>query len=376
MIKKFPVIYSLTSHGQTQTWSIEVQGDKFRTIEGLKDGVLTTSAWTTCEPKNVGKKNETSGAEQALKEAKARHKKKLDEGYHEKIEDINKSKFFEPMLAKKWKDRKDDVKFPVFSQPKLDGLRCVVRNDGMWSRNGKPIVSAPHIFEALKGWLSIHPGAIFDGELYTHKLKSDFEKIISLARQSKPTEEDLALSAEHLEYHIYDFYVPSFPNRHLEERHELLNNVIKLNKSLNPKIKIVYVPLTKCKNEEELDKIYADYLDDGYEGQMVRIPGSVYENKRSNNLLKRKEFIDEEFLIIDILSGRGGHENMAAKAVLKGKNGKPFEAGLIGSHPYCEELLKNKDKIANKKMGTVIYQNLTEDGVPRFGKMKIIRDYE
>lgn len=373
--KSFPTIFSKTAHGQTQTWKIETQGDKFRTLEGILNGALTTSAWTTCEPKNVGKKNETSGEEQAVKEAKARHKKKLDEGYHENIKDINKAKFFEPMLAKKWVDRRENVEFPVYSQRKYDGVRCIVNRDGMFSRNGKPIISAPHIFEQLRGWLSIHD-AIFDGELYAHKFKDNFEKIISLARQGKPTKEDLEESAKHLEYHIYDFYVSTFPNRPVEERHELLNDIVKLLKALNPKIKIVYVGLDKAETEDKLDELYSKYLDDGYEGQMIRIPGSPYENKRSNNLLKRKEFVDEEFELVDVLAGKGGHENIASKVICKMKDGTTFEAGMIGSHEYCAKLLREKKKYIGK-MATIIYQNLTEKGgVPRFGKMRAIRDYE
>ena len=53
-------------------------------------------------------------------------------------------------------------------------------------------------------------------------------------------------------------------------------------------------------DKEHLDDYYGKYLDDGFEGQMVRVTDSPYQNKRSKNLLKRKEFIDEEFEVIDI----------------------------------------------------------------------------
>lgn len=375
-MKKFQTLYSRTKHGQIQTWRIEVKDDCYRTIEGIRDGVLTTSAWTVAEPKNLGKKNETTGNEQALKEAKAKHKAKLHEGYHEKIEDIDSPKFFEPMTAKKWKDRRKKVKFPVFSQPKLDGMRCITKYDGMWSRYGKPILSAPHIRKQLNSWLSSHPDSIFDGELYAHKFKNNFEEIISLARQGKPTEEDIKNSEEHLEYWVYDYFDPNNPDASFEERYYKLTQIIKELKKHIPNLKIVIVNTKLCKNEDELDDIYREYLDNGMEGQMIRLSGSVYENDRSNNLLKRKEFIEEEFPIEDIVAGKGSHTHIAAKVVLRAKNGKLFEAALIGSHIYCEELLKDKSKIVGKKNGTVIYQNLTKEGVPRFGKMKIIRDYE
>jgi len=41
----------------------------------------------------------------------------------------------------------------------------VVKKDGMWSRNGKPIVSAPHVLVALKDFFNRFPNAILDGEL-------------------------------------------------------------------------------------------------------------------------------------------------------------------------------------------------------------------
>ena len=517
-MKKFPTIYSRTKNGQVQTWRIEVEHDKFRTVEGLLDGALTTSAWTIAQPKNVGKKNETSGEEQALKQAAAKHKAKLEEGYHEKIKDIDIVKFFEPMTARKWKDIKKKVKFPVYTQPKLDGClsfdtqiitkdgplligeivdkkldievlsyniktkkqefkkitnyakngvdlkeksikwyeiqlsngeslkatgnhlvflpklhcwrrvdeliiddillknpsnlgcivsikeigpldkfdievegnnnffangilvhncRCIVKESGMWSRYGKPILSAPHIFEQLKNHISIHPAGIFDGELYAHKYKNDFEKIISLARKGKPDDEELAESAKHLEYWVYDFFNENMPDMTLEERHESLKSSIHLIKSLNPKCKLVYVPLRLCKDEDELDEAYSEYLADGMEGQMIRIPGSKYENTRSNNLIKRKEFIDKEFKLRDVFPGVGGHAYIASKVECEDEEGRIFEAGMIGNHEYCAELLKNKEN-AKGKYVTIRFQRYTKDGVPRFGKCRPIprEDYE
>lgn len=378
MIKKFPVIFSRTSHGQIQTWQIETEGNKYRTIEGLQDGALTTSAWTICEPKNVGKKNQTTGEEQAVKEAESKHKDKLGSGgYHEKVKDIDSPKFFEPMTAKKWKDRWKKVVFPVYCQPKLDGMRCVTKYDGMWSRYGKPVLSAPHIRNQLNGWIEQNIKFIFDGELYAHKFKKDFDKIISLARQGKPTEDDLKQSAEHLEYWIYDCFDPNHPNDSFQERYKKLLSIIKLChlNNIKKEAKFRLVETTLCNNIEELDACYQRYLDDGMEGQMIRIPNSPYENKRSDNLLKRKEFIDKEFEISDILAGKGGHSDMAAKAILKMKNGETFEAGIIGSHEYCRELLKFKKNVIGK-MATIVFQNYTPEGIPRFGKMKIVRDYE
>ena len=128
------------------------------------------------EGKNVGKVNETTAEEQAMKEAKAEWTKRTERGYFENIKNIDKGTIFKPMLANKWEDRKDKVTYPLYSQPKLDGIRCIVKSDGMWTRTGKKIVSAPHIFQALKPYFEKNPDLIFDGELYADKYANDFNR--------------------------------------------------------------------------------------------------------------------------------------------------------------------------------------------------------
>ena len=204
---KLNTLYSRAVNGKTTEFTIEVEENKYRTISGYTDGVKTTSQWTVCETKNIGKKNETTPEQQALLEAEAIHRKKKETGYFENISDIDTETYFEPMLAQDFNKYKDKIKYPVYSQPKLDGIRCIVRKDGMWSRNGKRIISAPHIFEALKHMFETNPNLILDGELYTDKFANDFNAICSLVKKTKPTEQDLRESAEKIEYHIYD--VPS-----------------------------------------------------------------------------------------------------------------------------------------------------------------------
>jgi hypothetical protein len=118
-MKQLPILYSRTSTGAIQQWQIIVTDDKFCTVEGQKDGKLTTSLPTVCKGKNIGKANETSGEDQAIKEAKAKWQKKIDGGYHEDIGDIDTETFTEPMLAHKYGEH--EVSFPLASQPKLDG---------------------------------------------------------------------------------------------------------------------------------------------------------------------------------------------------------------------------------------------------------------
>ena len=120
---KLQTIYKRTETGKTQEWTIEVKGNKYRTISGQTDGKKVVSEWTVVYGKNAGKANETTDTEQAMKEAEAKRKLKLERGYHETISDIDDTQYFKPMLAKDWNDEKYRVNYPVFSQPKLDG--CV-----------------------------------------------------------------------------------------------------------------------------------------------------------------------------------------------------------------------------------------------------------
>ena len=93
---------------KTQKWSVETENSKYRTIEGYIDGKFTTSDWTTCTGKNIGKSNETTPYQQAIIEAEAKVVKKLENGYFEDISQISLGKsFIEPMLAHKYDDYKD-----------------------------------------------------------------------------------------------------------------------------------------------------------------------------------------------------------------------------------------------------------------------------
>jgi len=359
----YKTLYTKDTLGNIRIWYMEQNGNKYRTISGLSDGEKVTSEWSHAEAKNVGRSNATTAIEQATAEIEAKYKKQLKTGYHTNVKDVDVSTYVEPMLAKKYGEI--DFTFPVYTQPKLDGMRCIVTKDGMWSRTGKKVVSAPHIYDALKPLFSQDPNYIFDGELFCNKYKNDFNAIISLSKQTKPTPEDLVLSEKHLQYWIYD--LPS-SKKVFSERFADLKNLIPNHKSL------VIVPTDHVNTQEELDSFYAEYQKDGQEGQMIRI-NNVYENKRSKFLLKRKEFVDDEFEIVNISEGKGNRSGMFGRAHLITSNGVEFEANARGNEYFYEELLKNKSKYIGK-MATVRYQNLTPDGKPRFGVIVSIRDLD
>jgi DNA ligase-1 len=356
---KLETIYKKTKTGATQEWTIEVVGNKYRTHSGQVGGAITTNEWTICYGKNVGRANETTDKEQTMAEAVAKRTKKLESGYFENIKHINKTQYFEPMLAAKWEDCKDKVTYPIYSQAKLDGIRCIVTKDGMFSRNGKPIISAPHIIDSLRNLFLVNPNLILDGELYCDKFANDFNKIVSLVKKTKRTATDLNESKKYIEYHIYD--LPSSDKNFVHRAYDLgilFETYLEMGKYCR------IVQTYKVDNEKSVEELYGGYVEAGYEGQMLRIDGK-YENKRSKNLLKHKSFVDDEYTILDIVEGEGNRTGTAGYMVFETIDGKPFKSNVKGTWDETAEMLKSKKKLIGKQ-ATIKYFNLTPDGIPRF----------
>ena len=356
---KLETVFKKTKTGATQEWTIEVVDNKYRTISGQTDGKKIVNEWTVVYGKNEGKANGTTDNEQALKEAIAKRTKKLESGYFEDITNIDTKQYFEPMLAAKWEDYKDKIQYPIYSQAKLDGIRCIVTKDGMFSRNGKRIISAPHIIDSLRNLFVVNPNLIFDGELYCDKFANDFNKIVSLVKKTKPTDADLKESKKYIEYHIYD--LPS-SNKNFVHRAYDLGILFETRSELHSYCRLV--DTRKVTDETDVLEQYECLIEAGYEGQMLRLD-SKYENKRSKSLLKHKTFVDEEYTILDIVEGEGNRTGTAGYMVFETEDGKRFKSNVKGTWDETAEMLKSKKKLIGKQ-ATIKYFNLTPDGIPRF----------
>jgi DNA ligase-1 len=357
----YPTLYKLSTTGKVSTWYIETEGNKFRTVSGFFDGLKVTSDWTVCEGKSYN-----NSEQQATKQAEALHKKKKDLGAFENINDIDKPTPFKPMLAKDWAKEKHKVTYKnnIFVQRKYDGVRCICNKDGLWTRNGKQIVSSPHIFNGLNHLFKQDPNLILDGELFAEKEICDFNKIISCVKKTKPKIGDLIESEKYIKYYVYDF--PS-----CEEKYYNRNIALK---NLNLPDCCVLVETYSVNNEKQIKEFYTQFIEEGYEGLIVRL-NSLYQNSRSSYLLKYKEFFDQEFIIKDIIQGIGKLTNKAG-TILCEIEGKEFNSSINGTHEYLEEIWKNKNQFIGKS-ATVKYFELTSDGIPRFPKViQIDRNWE
>lgn len=388
-------LYKRDKKGKVRAWTIEHDAVSYWTISGIyPDGKMTKTAPTFVEQKNVGKANETSLEQQVINEVTSKIQYQIDQGFTYDIP--TEEKRFEVSLANKYQDRieKNKLDFPYFTEEKLDGVRCWISMDYdgnivMRSRKNKEFVSCPHIKdnEIVKRFFKNYPDAILDGELYNHELKDDFNKIVSLVKKTKPKDEDLSLSARTIMFYCFDSYFPSMDYLPYSKRKEIVLSLAtpyEWTVGSNPKIVnylhfyVVGAVPNVVTDENEVEGSITDAVAKGYEGIMLKkdVP---YFFGRSFDMLKYKRFVDSEFEIVDVEEGLGNSAGLASAIVCKSGD-NTFKAGIIGDNDYSRKLLNDKEKVIGK-MATVVYQSLTPSkdgsgGVPRFGKVKSIRDYE
>ena len=361
------VIYKTTKTGATQMWKQEIDGfGSYRTVSGQVDGKQVVSAWTKCVVTNEGRANERNVMEQAEFEVNANYSKKLTKDYHLTLDAIDEGSHILPcMLAQSYDKallrKNPPVLNKCYSQRKMDGMRCITDKNGMWSRQGKPVLSAPHIFEALKPAFEKYPNLILDGELYAHQL--NFCEIMSIFKKLKPDTDDLEKSKQFGQYYLYDLSMIGDTYTFSQRYKDLTNIVESLS---NPYL--VLVPTDKIKSKEHLDELYGQYLSENFEGQIIR-EDMPYEGSRTWSLLKRKTFMDAEFELVDLEEGAGNWSGKAKRAVLKLPDGRLFGAGITGTMAFTADILKNKEKYIGKKT-TVNFFQYTPDGVPLFPRVK------
>jgi len=274
-----------------------------------------------------------------------------------------------PMLAHKFDDNRVDWAQPVYIQPKLDGVRCLFTKDGAFSRTGKQFKNLAHIELALISFFKQNPDVILDGELYNHKLKNDFEKIISLVRKQKPTEDD-RLDAQHLvQFHVYDYFDGVMYDSYKTRMQQLVTSTI-----YDAQIK--YVPAKLVDSYNYARDLHVDFLDQGYEGSIIRLDG-LYKHGRSYDLMKFKDFSDTEATIVGYVAGKGKRTGTLGKFIMLDDEGIQFGCppGKGYSYKDLANMLKNVDSYIGKR-ATFTYFQRTKANSYRHPLFKCIRNYE
>jgi len=352
VVETSETLEAVNKNGRTKYWQVSVltdsEGHAFLRQEYWQQksdgtpGQATLSTPKECKPKNVGRANETSPLQQAAAEYSALIKKKQDEGYCLPGEEPSLLPL--PMLAKDLLNYKGTFNYNVTLQPKYDGMRVLYDGNRFWSRNGKflPTGVTEHLHFDTQG-------RIVDGELllpagYT------FQQTMSACKKAGP-------NSALLIYMLFDIVDPTKP---LEER---LDNLIKVAYGQGNSIKVC--PSYYVKDEQAFKAYSAQFIAEGYEGAILRIPGSLYEaGTRSSNLYKYKEFCDSEYKVVDVITGEAREQN-AALYICETESGQQFTVRPKGSIEEREQLYLNKEQLIGKLL-TVTYQNLSDTGIPRF----------
>jgi ATP-dependent DNA ligase len=273
------------------------------------------------------------------------------------------------MLAHKYDDSRVDWSKPVYIQPKLDGVRCLFTKHGAYSRTGKQFMNLRHIEKALKPFFDHQPNIILDGELYNHKLKHDFEKIISLVRKQKPSDDDRSEAKKLVQFHVYDF----FDEIQYDYYQARLN---KLTCSDIYGTHIKYVPAKIVSTYKTARAIHSKFLAHGYEGSIIRLDG-LYKHGRSYDLMKFKDFSDTEATIIGYELGKGKREGTLGKFLMIDDDDNKFGCPPGKGYNYKDlaNMLKNIDDYIGKR-ATFTYFQRTNAGSYRHPLFKCIRNYE
>ena len=368
MTTNLQTLFKKTSTGAEQEWTIGVEGNVIVTRFGKVGGKIQEVRDEIKIGKNSGKANATSPEEQAHSEAQSQWEKKLKKGYVKNLKDAQKGKTDAvieggvfPMLAHRFDQHGHKVQYPAFTQPKFDGHRCIAvvaaGKATLWTRTRKSIVGLPHIVSDLEKFSEDAGVAdvVLDGELYNHSYRNKFEELTSFIRNSEPKE-----GHQVVQYHVYDAVLDGT----FAERTHTLKGFLS---ATGGQPSLIAVETVEVADEEELMLAFERFLEQGYEGAMVRNAAGLYEeNRRSYDLLKVKEFIDSEFKVVAVEEGRGKLTGHAIFVCELPDGVTRFGAKMKGATTDLKQYFHNP-KLAIGRQLTVQFQGYTaKNGVPRF----------
>ena len=220
---------------------------------------------------------------------------------------------------------------------KLDGVRAYLTKSGkLFSRNDKPIHAPKWFIDSLHSY-----GQTLDGELFLGR--GLFQRCVSIVRKQKPIDSEW----QGIRYIVFDCL--DHPREPWYTRRT----------AIAPHLRHLHSPIT------DIESHLASVLSVGGEGIMLRNPNATYEFKRSYNLLKLKPSLTSSAIVVGYLDGKGKHEGLMGALRCELPNGVRFEVGT----GFTDLQRKYPPKIGT--LIVVAYQNLTDDGKPRFPVYKL-----
>jgi DNA ligase-1 len=399
-VEELPTIYGVEKNGKTKSWTARIYRDILNgnataeIVYGQLDGKKQTTTREYTEGKNLGKKNETTPLQQCMSETRRKWQDKMEKEGYSLVQPVSESesnaqsesnslntscggKVF-PMLAHTYeplssKNKKNDIVFPCYVQPKLDGLRCVCymmpcgnSNDCKvvaQSRTGAYFETVEHICAELRPILLKNPGLILDGELYTTDIP--FEELAGLIKKKKLSDADVQ-RVRCIKYHVYDIVADGAP---YSERHKQILDTVGRTRCQH--LEVVHTQLIHAVGE--FRQAFGEYVAGGYEGIMLRNAHGPYrQNYRSHDLQKYKEFVEAEYPIVGFKEA-DGRDKGTVVWVCRTAEEREFSVRPRGTQEQRRQWFQDGHKYKGKLL-TVIYQELSELNVPRFPVGKAIRD--
>lgn len=237
------------------------------------------------------------------------------------------------------------------------------------------------LFKYLDDLYDKKSGSIYlDGELYRHGKR--LQDISGESRNEKKPELNLN------QYHIYDCFYADELDSPFEHRNRQLANIQEC-LSDEDKEFIRIVPTTEVFDEKDAFSKFDYYVNQGYEGIMLRNKDGKYlasasktgDILRSRDLVKLKSKSTDEFEVVGFDQGKRGKDIGAIIWKVKTKTGKVFnvtpkDMTYDERKKYYKECIDDFDNLYKGKMLTVEYEILSKDGVPQRGKSLVFRDYE
>lgn len=370
---------------------------------GISDGKITRNAPTYfTTPLNAGRANERNVFQTALVYARSQWLKRKEKGGSEgkagKKSTATNVMYF-PMLAKPFKDGEKHLVFPLYIQPKLDGIRCLMflrkKNGGVkeviaYTRTKKLFPSIEYIKKIAYPYLNAlydeekNQSIYFDGELYKHG-----KKLQDISGDSRNESADTAKSnTSRNEYHVYDCFYPLELDTPFSQRLEQLTMFYDAI-SPNDRTVLKSVPTELVNSFSAASKKYKQFVKMGYEGAMLRNADGPYLTNatktgaflRSKDLVKMKPKFSDEYEVVGYTEGSRGKDKGAIIWICQTADGTQFNVtpkDITYEERYSlfNEAEESFDEKFASRMLTVEYEDLSKTGVPLRAKAVAFRDYE
>ena len=233
---------------------------------------------------------------------------------------------------------------------KLDGVRAYWDGQQFWSRGG-------HVYPAPEWFKEGFPDQPLDGELWSER--GQFAQLSGAVRKHQPVAEEW----QAVRFHVFDLPLKNTP---FNLRYQRLKRLVDESASSY----LVLVEQSPIKDHDVLMKKLEAIVAAGGEGLMLKRKASLYQNGRSDDLLKVKTVQDAEAVVVGHWPGKGKYQGMMGALEVALENGRRFRIGTGFS---------DEDRRSPPPIGATVtfrYRGFTATGLPRFASFLRVRNDE